>query len=403
MSAQLIGRSPDLLRLRNEGYELELGSGEQGKGFLLVKGVPYVTTSRQVAFGTLVCMLTLAGDVTTKPGTHVAYFAGSIPCDKDGAPLTKMVIGSQPRQHLGADVYVDHTFSSKPSQLGYPDYYQLVTTYVMLLESQAQALNPAVTVKTFPVITDVAETSVFNYVDTASPRARISTVMAKLAGHRIAIVGLGGTGSYVLDLVTKTPVAEIHLFDGDVFSQHNAFRSPGAPSAETLREKPQKVNYFAKLYTPMHRGIRAHDGYLSEANVEQLRGMDFVFLCLDRGSVKQLLVRQLEGWAIPFIDVGMGIHLNEGTNSLGGILRVTASAPQQRAHVHQKQRISFGDGDAGNEYRQNIQIADLNALNAALAVVKWKKMGGFYLDLEHEHHSTYTIDGNMVLNEDQAA
>ena len=140
MSAQLIGRSSDLLRLRNEGYELELGSGVQGQGFLLVKGVPYVNTSRQVALGTLVCPLTLAGDVTTKPATHVAYFEGSTPCDQAGAPLAKLLIGSQPRQHLGGNVYVDHTFSSKPSPLGYPDYYELVTTYVLLVEGPAQAL-----------------------------------------------------------------------------------------------------------------------------------------------------------------------------------------------------------------------------------------------------------------------
>jgi hypothetical protein len=37
--------------------------------------------------------------------------------------------------------------------------------------------------------------------------------------------GLGGTGSYILDLVSKTPVNEILLFDSDDFLQHNAFRS----------------------------------------------------------------------------------------------------------------------------------------------------------------------------------
>lgn len=55
-----------------------------------------------------------------------------------------------------------------------------------------------------------------------------------------------------------------------------------------------------------------------------------------------------------------------------------------------------------DEYAQNIQIADLNALNAALAVIKWKKLCGFYQDFEHEHHSTYTSDGNAMTNEDQA-
>ncbi len=41
-------------------------------------------------------------------------------------------------------------------------------------------------------------------------------------------------------------------------------------------------------------------------------------------------------------------------------------------------------------------------LNAALAVMKWKKLRGFYRDLENEHHSTFTTDGNMLLNEDRS-
>ena len=67
-----------------------------------------------------------------------------------------------------------------------------------------------------------------------------------------------------------------------------------------------------------------------------------------------------------------------------------------------KSRIPFADGEENNEYSRNIQIAELNALNAAMAVVRWKKLFGFYVDLENEHHSTYTTDGNMMLSSDAA-
>jgi hypothetical protein len=53
-----------------------------------------------------------------------------------------------------------------------------------------------------------------------------------------------------------------------------------------------------------------------------------------------------------------------------------------------------------NEYSQNIQIADINALNAALAVIKWKKLRGFYTDLGHEHNTTYGIDTNTITNDE---
>ena len=64
---------------------------------------------------------------------------------------------------------------------------------------------------------------------------------------------MGGTGSYVLDLVAKTPVPEIHLFDGDRLLNHNAFRSPGAPTLAQLGEKQLKVTYFADIYSRMRR------------------------------------------------------------------------------------------------------------------------------------------------------
>ena len=55
--------------------------------------------------------------------------------------------------------------------------------------------------------------------------------------------------------------------------------------------------------------------------------------------------------------------------------------------------------DDNDLYSRNIQIADLNALNAVLAVIKWKKLKEFYLDLEGEHESIYQINGNKLINE----
>jgi hypothetical protein len=102
---------------------------------------------------------------------------------------------------------------------------------------------------------------------------------------------------------------------------------------------------------------------------------------------------------VPFIDVGMGLELVDG--SLGGILRVTASMPDKRDDIRNG-KISFTDDAENDLYGSNIQVADLNALNATLAVVKWKKIRGFYRDLEKEHHSTYTTDGNLIINSDLA-
>jgi hypothetical protein len=392
MSQRLISRSADLKQLQDEGYDLEVRSG-----FLLIKHVPYVNAAKEVTYGVLVSKLELADDVTIKPSDHVGYFAGDAPCNSSGEPLAK-IINSSSRQVLAEGLEVDHTFSSKPSS-GYADYHHKASTYVEMIARHARAINPDATAMTFPVIEDDEEDSVFNYIDTASSRAGISAVTDKLRVSSIAIVGLGGTGSYVLDLVTKTPVKEIHLFDGDRFAQHNAFRSPGAPTGKQLARLPQKVKHFAHQYAGMRRkdSIVVHDYYIDESNVDELREMSFVFLALDRGEPKKLLVEKLEEFGVPFVDVGMGIYEVDG--SLAGLLRVTTSVDGARDSA--KKHIPFSDGE-DNDYSQNIQIADLNALNAALAVIKWKKLLGFYADRGGEQNTVYGLIDNSMINEDVA-
>ena len=49
-------------------------------------------------------------------------------------------------------------------------------------------------------------------------------------------------------------------------------------------------------------------------------------------------------------------------------------------------------------YASNIQVADLNMLGAAMAVIRWKRLIGFYADGGGEHHSTYDLDGNHLNN-----
>ncbi len=390
MSRSLISRSQDLKRLEQDGYEVEVRSGH-----LLLNHVPYVTEDRSIKWGTLVSELTLAGDVTTRPSTHVVMFAGDMPCDREGKPLVQ-ILNSSARQQLGEGLVVHHRFSSKPRE-GYTDYHHKMTTYESIISAPAQAIDPIVSSRTFAVLKSEDGDSVFRYIDTASSHARIGAVTDKLKISAVAIVGLGGTGSYILDLVAKTPVKAIHLFDGDKLAQHNAFRSPGAPTLSTLEKAPQKATYYREVYSEIHCHLFSH-GYVDESVANELKDMDFVFIAIDKGRSRKFIAQKLEEFGVPFIDVGIGVEEVEG--SLLGQVRVTASTNLSRDQV--RPTLPISDQDFQDDYSRNIQIADLNALNAALAVIKWKKLFGFYVDLEKEHTSLYQIDGNHLTNEDKA-
>lgn len=335
--------------------------------------------------------------MTVVPNTHVAMFAGLEPCDDLGQPL-EAVINSRGRQVPAQGVEVDFVFSSKPAA-GYPDYHAKMTTYAAILATPAQRLDPEATAKTFSSPGSGGEKSVFRYADTATSRAGIGAAAARLAGQRIAIVGLGDTGSHILDLVAKTHVAQIHVYDGDSFLQHNSFRSPGATTPEDLADSPNKAEHYAAVYSRMRDGVVAHPVHVDDANAGELRSSDFVFVCVDDNAARRLIVERLERDQVPFVDGGMGVYETDD-GRLSGLVRVTASTPSRREHVHANQRIPLGDGSGPNIYDRNIQIVDLNALNAVLAVIKWKKLQGFYLGLEQEMHSVYQIDGNVLTNED---
>src|SRR5689334_6814429 len=117
MSRRLISRSADLKRLQDEGYEVRVYGSH-----LFVGHVPYRNASGDVAYGTLVSTLELAGDTTVKPSDHVAHFIGGVPYGPEGRPLAK-ILHTVGRQTLAGDLSSDCSFSSKPlGGAGYADY-----------------------------------------------------------------------------------------------------------------------------------------------------------------------------------------------------------------------------------------------------------------------------------------
>lgn len=389
MSHQLISHNPDLKKLRDEGYEIEVKNAH-----LLVHHIPYVNSQKEIAYGILVTPLgDLAGDKTSKPQDHVIHFIGEHPCDREGNSI-KGIQNSSTRRSLGDGINIDHSFSSKPKD-GYADYYEKVTRYEIIISSHAQAINSDVTAKTHTVIESADPDIPFNYLDTNSSRAEIDAISEKLINQKIAIIGLGGTGSYILDLVSKTPVKEIHLYDRDDFLSHNAFRAPGAAAIDELRTQPKKVDYLHDIYSKMHKRIIAHDYHITEGILNELSVMSFVFICIDNGEAKKIIITKLLEDGIPFVDVGIGVHAIDG--KLTGSVRTTAGTKEKRDHIDKK--VSFSNSDYG-DYNKNVQIAEINAINAALAVIKWKKLCGFYHDSENEYNSVYDIFVNKIINDD---
>lgn len=391
MSTAPLARSADLGRLLDDGYDVVVQQGH-----LIVRHIPYVTTERTIAYGFLTYPVTVSGDTVVSSTDHRLWLGASTPCDERGTPLTI----ARPEHHqMTATEAANFMLSSKPGPNGYPDEYSKITTYVRIITQHAQAIDPAVTATPGAAWQEVEDDSVFHYRDTASSRAGLAALNARYRGQRIVIVGLGGTGGYIADQMAKTEIDALTLVDGDSFDNHNAFRAPGAPDIETLRARPNKAEYFAGIYSRMHRHVTAVPEFVDADNADRvLAGATFVFLASDDAVSKKPMVDWLEEHGVPFIDVGMGIEEVDG--HLTGLLRVTTSIPGRREHARGRGFIPSA-APVLDDYGRNIQTADLNCLNGMLAVIRFKRHLGYYADLTDEVFSTYALSINEIANEER--
>lgn len=389
MSHKLINHSPDIKKLRTNGYEVEIIGN-----YLLIHSVPYLNAKKEVVKGTLITNVSIANNLITRPNTHVIHFTGEFPCNIDGT-IIRQLQHSSVTTNLTDKIVVNHSFSNKPAN-GYQNYYDKMVQYINIISAPAIHVEPNITARTYKVIKSQEHESILQYSDTNSSKAEIDAINQKLSGLKIGIIGLGGTGSYLLDFLAKTFVGEIHLFDGDKFLQHNAFRTPGAPSLEQLNNSVLKVDYLHGIYSKMHKQIIPHALFINESNVGMLNGLDFVFVCIDKSDIKKLIFKKLEDKDVDFIDTGIGVERVD--DSLIGMVRTTTSITGNRDHIWNGY-ISFAD-DENEEYASNIQIAPLNSLNATFAIIKFYKHYGILNDLEKELHSTYSINVNQLVSDE---
>ena len=144
MQQQLINLNPDLNRLKEDGYDIEVKGGH-----LVVRQIPYVTPTKHVEYGNLVCVLNYATPTKiAAPPDHTIYFCGETPCNSEGQPLNSIINNNQ-KQQLTKELLATHYFSSKPISGNYPNYYEKIRTYAEILSIHAKAINKTVTVKPF--------------------------------------------------------------------------------------------------------------------------------------------------------------------------------------------------------------------------------------------------------------
>lgn len=397
MFQKLVNHNDDIRRLLEKGYAIAFDSN-----CLIIRDIPYLDSDLKLQIGAIVTKLVFADTERVIQDDHQIFFAGPAPYGLDGKPIPNLGGGATqlPLSEACKDVLVQRSFSNKPKDTGkFQDFFEKIESYVTIISGPAiekHGANPY----TFRAVKEIVSDTIFKFHDTLTSRAEISDLAAKFKDDVVAIIGLGGTGAYVLDFLVKTRVPEIRAFDFDPFHIHNAFRSPGRVE-EAEFDKPKSDVYLSR-YENFRTGLTVTRKFIDASCSDELNGVSFAFVCVDKGSSRRGIFDLLISKGIPFIDVGMGLNRKKG--SIDGMLRTTYYSAEHGQTVHDKNLATLADGP-NDVYRVNIQIAELNALNACIAVMKFKQLRGFYFEEIPYYHLMFkigdaTIIGASKLDED---
>src|SRR5581483_8213376 len=376
---ELASHNDDLKRLLEKGYAIT-----EDHGHLVVRDIPYLDSNAQLQTGAIVSLISDIDGKKVKPHDHQLYFAGPSPCEMDGTPIKGL--GGGPATlalQSSPDVTVQRSFSNKLTENGqmrdYKDFFEKIEHYVRIISGPAVE-KYGVSPYTFRLFEETPTQSVFKFRDTLTSRAQIVDLSTKFTDDVVAVIGLGGTGSYVLDFLVKMPVKEIRGFDFDDFHVHTAYRSPGRLLAneEYSELGKNKAQVYGSRYETFRQGLRFESKYIDAESVDSLGGGAFAFVCVDKGKSRAGIFDLLISNRIPFIDVGMGLK-RSGSGPIDGTLRATYYSVEDGQRLRDLRLAELVE-DPADEYRVHIQTAELNALNASLAIIKFKQIKGFYLE-----------------------
>lgn len=388
---QLVSHNEDLKKLIEKGYAVALDSNH-----LIVRDIPYLNESGELKIGAIVSKLDFIDRDHVRQVDHQIFFCGSHPCELNGQKIANLGGGTARIQLSSPDLIVERSFSNKPTKTGaYADHFEKIENYVALFAGPAMDKYPDVRPYTFRQYESVND-SVFKLNDTLTSRAEIGDLATKFKDDIVAIIGLGGTGSYLLDFLVKTPVKEIRGFDYDRYHIHNAFRSPGTLSKDDLGKS--KAEVYQNRYDGFRHGLKIAPKFILAGSEEDLGAVTFAFVCVDKGLARAAIFELLIKMEIPFIDVGMGLNRDKGP--VGGMLRTTYYPVEEAQRIADKKLAPMADYP-DDIYRNNIQISELNALNASFAILKYKQIRGFYADSNKFYNMLFDIDDSRNVGENE--
>ncbi len=123
----------------------------------------------------------------------------------------------------------------------------------------------------------------------------------KLGNSKVIIIGLGGLGGSVCEMLARVGVGDLTLIDGDVFEPSNLNRQllsqehlMGFPKAQAANDRVKAINSEVKVNHMIE--------YLDESNLhDRIKDKDVIMDCLDSIDTRFMLQNSAQKASIPIV------------------------------------------------------------------------------------------------------
>jgi molybdopterin/thiamine biosynthesis adenylyltransferase/proteasome lid subunit RPN8/RPN11 len=138
-----------------------------------------------------------------------------------------------------------------------------------------------------------------------------SDAQGRLETIRVGIVGLGGTGSLVLQQLAHLGIRDLVLIDADVVEESNLNRVVGTTRSDLGKPKVDVAAELAARINPDIRVEARRESVLQARTARSLAATDFVFNCTDSHGSRAVINQVAYQYLVPTIDMGVAITVSE--------------------------------------------------------------------------------------------
>jgi molybdopterin/thiamine biosynthesis adenylyltransferase len=198
---------------------------------------------------------------------------------------------------------------------------------------------------------------------------------------RVGVVGVGGTGSPVVQNLVYLGVRDFIIVDDDAADETSMNRLVTAAAADLRTAKGILARRLARSVAPSATVTYIPTKLQSREALDALKGIDVLLGCVDNDGARLILNELALAYEIPYLDLAVGIDAEEGSvNIAGGRLCAVLPGgaclycmdeidpPEARFFLSTEEERAF-QVERGYVRGMNVKAPAVVSLNAALAAM----------------------------------